>query len=75
MIGMPVHSQIDVLIDEDDPANVSLLLYPNPIEIGFGVGGLCLDPIEIRVNDGPFKDALRKLAENPKQCGYGVTWH
>lgn len=70
---MPVDAQIDVVFDEDDPTYISLLLYLPPIRVG--AGGLCLDPIEITVGDGPFKDALRKLVENPSQCGYGVTWH
>jgi hypothetical protein len=74
MIGMPRHSQIEVLFDEDDPTNILLLVHLNPIEIGFGAG-LCLDPIEISVSDGPFKDALRKISENPKQCAFGITWH
>jgi hypothetical protein len=74
MIRMSVGADIDVVFDTNDPTYMSLLIYLPPISVG-AAGGLCLDPIEIPVGDGPFKDALRKLVENPSQCGYGATWH
>jgi hypothetical protein len=74
---VPIHPQIDVLCEEDHPGDVLLVLHLEPSDIQTGVGprGTFLQPIHILLSDGPVKDALHKLAENPDQWGYGVTRH
>ena len=52
MITIPIQSQISLHLDDKFPPKMSLLV--NLPE---------LDPIEIKVDNGPFKEALRKFAE------------
>jgi hypothetical protein len=57
---MPIHPQIDVLFEENNPSNMSLLVYVQ--SKGEGLGELRLE-IGLQVDEGPFKHALRDLIE------------
>jgi hypothetical protein len=63
---MPIHPQIDLMFDDNNPSNMSLIfsLHSKAPE---GLGELCLE-IKLQVDEGPFKHALRNIIETGARC-------